>query len=375
MILFDSIDYYSAVFNSHILTQIPAPKQHDGDVTKHWGKCASRHLAQWKPCLDKANDPVCYEALLSSTSDWDLLHCYAERFEDARKLRDSIPQEDTAGRTKVLRDHFMQVGVKEGRNPLCAHDGVYNLPQYLPKFDGHGMLAVWIDGVFVYTENHKAGSTTIRRNIELNLGTTWESWQDNPQLAQKLMSIDGCIQANTTTTTRCVGPDEMDRAIKFTTTRDPLDRFISGYHQLKRDPNSHKFDETTTIAEAIARSHENVHLRSNLFHLGLAGGEGRPVLFDKLFHLEAMDEQWPKLIESFPNLGADQKTAMIPATRENVKDGNVRKRKEVKSVTESFGGDRTAIDRFCYEFGWDYFCLGFEMPKECQNASLWSSEF
>ena len=100
MILFDSIDYYSAVFNSHILTQIPAPKQHDGDVTKHWGKCASRHLAQWKPCLDKANDPVCYEALLSSTSDWDLLHCYAERFEDARKLRDSIPQEDIAGRTK-----------------------------------------------------------------------------------------------------------------------------------------------------------------------------------------------------------------------------------------------------------------------------------
>ena len=45
---------------------------------------------------DKANDPVCYKALFSSTSDWDLLHCYAERFEDARKLRDSIPQEDTA---------------------------------------------------------------------------------------------------------------------------------------------------------------------------------------------------------------------------------------------------------------------------------------
>jgi len=374
VILFDSIDYHSVVFNSHILTPIPAPKQHDGDVTKHWGKCASRHLAQWKPCLDKANDPVCYEALLSSTSDWDLLHCYAERFEDARKLRDSIPQEDTAGRTKVLRDHFMQVGAPEGRNPLCAHDGVYNLPQYLPKFGGHGMLAVWIDGVLLYTENHKAGSTTIRRNIKLNLGTNWESWKDDPQLAQKLLSIDDCIQGNTTTTTFCVGPDEMDRAIKFTTTRNPLEKFISGYHQLVRDPTP-GFDETTTIAETIARSHENAHLRSNLFHLGLAGGEGRPVLFDKLFHLEAMDEQWPKLIESFPNLGADKKTAMIPATRENVKDGNVRKRKEVKSVTESFGGDRAAIDRFCYEFGWDYFCLGYEMPKECQDASLWSSEF
>lgn len=372
MILFYSIDYYSAVFNSHILTQIPAPKQHDGDVTKHWGKCASRHLAQWKPCLDKANDPVCYEALLSSTSDWDLLHCYAERFEDARKLRDSIPQEDTAGRTKVLRDHFMQVGAPEGRNPLCAHDGVYNLPQYLPKFGGQGMLAVWIDGVLLYTENHKAGSTTIRRNIKLNLGTTWESWKDHPQLAQKLLSIDDCIQGNTTTTTFCVGPDEMDRAIKFTTTRNPLEKFISGYHQIVRDPTP-GFDETTTIAETIARSHENAHLRSNLFHLGLAGGEGRPVLFDKLFHLEAMDKQWPKLIESFPNLGADKKTAMIPATRENVKDSNVHKK--VKSVTESFGGDRTAIDRFCYEFGWDYFCLGYEMPKECQNASLWSSEF
>ena len=232
---------------------------------------------------------------------------------------------------------------------------------------------VWIDGVLIYTENHKAGSTTIRRNIKLNLGTNWNSWKDNPQLAQKLLSIDNCIQANVTTTTFCVGPEEMDRAIKFTTTRNPLEKFISGYHQLKRDPHSHKFDETTTIAEAIARSHENAHLRSNLFHLGLAGGEGRPVLFDKLFHLEAMDKQWPKLIESFPNLGADKKTAMIPATKENVKDGN--DRKKVRSVTESFGGDRTAIDRFCYEFGWDYFCLGYEMPKECQNASLWSSEF
>src|SRR5210317_2216622 len=58
---------------------------------------------------------------------------------------------------QVLRDHFMQVGAPEGRNPLCAHDGVYNLPQYLPRFNGHGMLAAWIDGVLVYTENHKAG--------------------------------------------------------------------------------------------------------------------------------------------------------------------------------------------------------------------------
>ena len=341
--------------------------KHDGDVTKLWNSCATRHLAKWKPCLGKTNDTACNNVLYSSTPDYALHHCYAERFEDAQKIRDSIPVEDVAGRTKALREHFVKVGAPDGHNPLCSRDIVYNLPEYLPNFGGQGMLAVWIDNVLVYTENHKAGSTTIRKKLKDHLNTTWKTWQEHPYLAERFRSIDKCIQGDTTTTTFCVGPKEMDRAVKFTTVRNPLEKFISGYHQLKSDTTTY-INETVSLVDATSYIHMNAHLRSNMFHLGLTAGEGRPVLFDKVFHLEAMDKQWPQLVASLPNIGADKKSAMMPNTIMNARGG---REMVVQSITETFGGDRDAINRFCHEFGWDYFCLGYDMPEECRDASLW----
>lgn len=209
---------------------------------------------------------------------------------------------------------------------------------------------------FVYVDNVKAASTTIRALLEDALNATWFNWASRRSHLDRRDS------------TRDVHPDVVASYFKFSVVRDPLAKFLSGVDQARWEAprRFHNVSYDAVTARIDAYGGENEHLESNLWRISGPSAAGRPLALDFIGRVETFEDDWPFIVSRLHNVSDSQRMRLLA----RAKPRNVRERPSAKGTVRRGPRalSRDALRAFCRVRRADYTCLAYPMPVECEGA-------
>lgn len=220
---------------------------------------------------------------------------------------------------------------------------------------------------FMYVDNVKAGSSTIRFLLEKVLHRTW------------FTSGFGDKRKGTGRYERFSTADfpEQSQLFKFSMVRDPVAKFESGVRQAWIH-YSHKYDNMSAdeILDEILQNHEkwisdrknnrnsafdfgNEHLQPSSYRLFTFDGSSHPSLIhvDYIGQLEHFERHWATIVGSFSNVNEKANSHLLRHVRVND-----RPRTDKSKLSEA------GVKRLCaselYKFEWS--CFSYPLPDVCQ---------
>eukprot|EP00928_Gymnodinium_smaydae_P011601 TRINITY_DN14262_c0_g6_i1.p1 TRINITY_DN14262_c0_g6~~TRINITY_DN14262_c0_g6_i1.p1 ORF type:complete len:380 (-),score=26.21 TRINITY_DN14262_c0_g6_i1:41-1180(-) len=213
-------------------------------------------------------------------------------------------------------------------------------------------VVVSSDHNFVYVDNVKAASTSIRTKLSKVLKATW--------------GIDGVRgrKAKDRITTFMLDDEREQSRFHFSFVRDPLEKFESGVRQAwKQNESLSQFSADELLDMQLQRFEEvkngnisalwlNEHLQPSSWRMsGYVGQE--PVRLDFIGSVETFSEDWPAATSSFANISLREKEKLHVLGHDNPRE-----------ATEQSMLSQDAIKRMCksglYEHEWE--CFGYERP-------------
>eukprot|EP00928_Gymnodinium_smaydae_P011600 TRINITY_DN14262_c0_g5_i2.p1 TRINITY_DN14262_c0_g5~~TRINITY_DN14262_c0_g5_i2.p1 ORF type:complete len:260 (-),score=21.63 TRINITY_DN14262_c0_g5_i2:29-808(-) len=214
------------------------------------------------------------------------------------------------------------------------------------------------DHNFVYIDNVKAGSTSVRFKLQRVLHVTWRR-------------LDGVKLGKTVSdrsTTLMLDAKREQSRFHFSFVRDPVVKFESGVRQAwNQNKSLREFSADELLDMQLQRFEEvkngnvsalwlNEHFQPSSWRLSGYVGE-EPVRLDFIGSVETFSEDWPAATMSFANVSRREKKQL---------QGIEHKRS--RKATERSLLSPNAIQRMCkselFEHEWE--CIGYERPDACK---------
>lgn len=213
---------------------------------------------------------------------------------------------------------------------------------------------------FIYVDNVKAGSSSIRQVLAAQLHVDW--WHTDIPGAANHTGHGGRYSS------RDFG--DFSQMFKFSVVRDPVAKFESGVRQAwRQNPQKYKGMSADEVLEDVISNSESFHNRGSVFgnehlepssyRLSTFDANIPPTMADLDFigKLEHMDTDWPGIVDGM--------THFNNATKDKLKGSlgkeNAHPHDPLSKLTE------TGIRRMCassiYRFEWE--CFDYELPHVC----------
>ena len=228
---------------------------------------------------------------------------------------------------------------------------------------------------WVYVDNTKAASTSIRKLLSSVLGVSWESWAE----------LTPNCKSGQRTTSKCLTEEEVESAFVFSVVRHPLDKLLSGIRQLQSTESKVAYRQAVHLAplnltarDVLEYRHPffNEHVVSSSKRFAASSQSGRLLTFDAIVKLEEFENgAWPWLMQQFPVTQQLREQLTTGLGHHNSKSGstNLKSRGAAESptsLTDVVDGSALAIDVFCSWHVWDYLCFDYELPPECADHMI-----
>ena len=222
---------------------------------------------------------------------------------------------------------------------------------------------------WVYIDNAKAASSSIRQVLDRQLHVSWFSWRRHEPKK-------GCLSGGRTTA-RCLSSDEANAAFVFSVVRNPLQKLLSGIEQLKaesaRQPRSAFYRKRISL-QALLESGQpfvNEHLLTNTHRLAVTTHDGSALPLHAVVQMEHLDDgAWAWLAQKLPVSSRQRKSLEQALGHRNVLHSSAAtSRKRTNNATAAglvaIVGSELAATEFCRRWSWDYICFGYMLPPEC----------
>lgn len=205
---------------------------------------------------------------------------------------------------------------------------------------------------FLYIDNVKAGSSTIRYMLEQNLKIDW-------------MHTDIKVARPTGQGGRYSSRDFNDttRMFRFSVVRDPVAKFESGVRQAKaqnpRDFVNMNADEILKDVMTKGRF-TNEHLQPSSFRLSAYDASTPPSMhnLDFIGKVEEIEHDWPIIIDSMENLEEETRKRMKVLHKMNSRTAHSDTRLSEAAIRQMCKSDM-------YRLEWE--CFGYDIPKVCHQ--------
>jgi hypothetical protein len=220
---------------------------------------------------------------------------------------------------------------------------------------------------FMFVDNVKAGSSSIRALLKNALHASWYS------------NDFGGNRTHSGRANRFSTADYPEQAMlfKFSLVRDPVAKFESGVRQAwAQDPGNWEGMSADEVLDKVIRNYKewasnkkgnrssafnfgNEHLQPSSYRLFTFDGNSHPSLIhvDYIGQLEQFEPHWPTIVGSFKNVTEEAKAKLL-----NHMHANSRPRTEKSKLSEA------GIKRLCaselYKFEWS--CFSYPLPDVCQ---------
>jgi len=208
---------------------------------------------------------------------------------------------------------------------------------------------------FLYVDNVKAGSSSIRGLLQSALGVHWK--KADMKIDRKL---DRRIALGRTMSTYFL-PDEVARSFRFSFVRDPVAKFESGVRQAWAQDGRLKHLTADELLDRQlqlwASEHEwvNEHLQPSSWRLSAYNG-GAPVHLDFVGKLESITEQWAEVVTHFTNVSMPAMRKLKRVTKANSRGADPRSRLSASSVARMCSSEL---------YGSEWECFGYPRPAAC----------
>jgi hypothetical protein len=213
---------------------------------------------------------------------------------------------------------------------------------------------------FLYVDNVKAGSSSMRSAFSSILQTSWHQ-TDIPgakPTGQCCRCPEGCRYSSKDF-------NETLHMFKFSVVRDPVAKFESGVRQARfQDPGHFSNMSADEILEEVISSGRftNEHLMPSSYRLSAFDASTPPsmVNFDFIGKLEHFDNDWSRIVDGMQGLDK----ALRKELKRSLGQVNGREDDPTSKLTE------VGIQRMCqssmYKFEWD--CFDYELPHVCNRG-------
>jgi hypothetical protein len=220
---------------------------------------------------------------------------------------------------------------------------------------------------FVYVDNVKAASTTIRNLIDKALHITWLSWAGvlprPPARFNRRLSTRDLLRA------------AVRGYFFFSFVREPWSRFAAGIDQARY----YQQRVTNQSVMELIRSSDTFrgpdeHLASNLRRLGGVLADGRHRRLDFIGRVESFAHDWPYAVSRMHGLSDAQRAKLLaPLPRRASREGGTNTRAHDRGAVNRSAmapGLREEVRAFCALRAADFECLGYDLPPACLRSHL-----
>jgi len=237
-------------------------------------------------------------------------------------------------------------------------------PHFMRLYGVHYMDAVASKlHKFMFIDNVKAGSTSIRSLLSGSLQRSWTN-----------TDFEGCTRQGYWGRYSTGDFAEQAELFKFASVRDPVAKFESGVREAKAQQPG-KFQGMTADEmldwqiEAWRDAQEagdnamgpwiNEHLQPSTFRLFAFGSGENPSLvqLDFIAKIEHMEDDWPAIVESMENIDEATKSTLL-----QIKHANSRPHDAASKLSPA--GIKKMCESEVYKFEWT--CFDYTLPAECQ---------
>jgi len=204
---------------------------------------------------------------------------------------------------------------------------------------------------FLYFDNVKAASTSIRGLLEKNLHVSW-----------KISDIKGANHSGQMH--RFSSKDFIDTAhmFKFSMVRDPVAKFESGVREAKAQmPRFKGMTADDILRDIIKRGFfTNEHMQTNSYRLSAYDASTPPSMhnLDFIGKVEEIENDWPMVVESMKDIAEDKKDQM------NILETANRRTPDPDTMLS-----KASIQQMCtsdmFRFEWE--CFGYDLPTVCRQ--------
>jgi len=219
---------------------------------------------------------------------------------------------------------------------------------------------------FIYVDNVKAGSTTIRQKLEHVFGIGFDVNEGkNGQLFN-----DSCIKHfRHRITSRCITSEQAADFTVFSFVRDPVRKYESGVRQawaVNIPKGIRHFDANEIFYRQIKQKHRkrgwmNEHFQTSIHRLMTKTMDGNFLKYDFIGKLENFDEDWKELVQIL-QVSEEDRTALLQH------DKGCNSRRVFQKDSRATLSKTATLDMCNSEFfagEWD--CFDYPRPEVCQK--------
>ena len=220
---------------------------------------------------------------------------------------------------------------------------------------------------FVFFDNVKAGSSTVRQRLENVLQVNWGSSDITSGNQSRCFIKRGGLRM----TSKCMTSMAAAKYFKFGIARDPVDKFESGVRQAwHQDIHLREFTADALLLFQLhlfgsKNGHGqwlNEHLKPTTVEFMGRWSNGVDISLDYIGNLETLDSDWRSAVGNFRNITFRQHSELqrkLPHT-------NARSQRPTSLLSEL--GVQAMCTSKLFEREWD--CLGYPRPKQCTGLSV-----
>lgn len=220
---------------------------------------------------------------------------------------------------------------------------------------------------FVYVDNVKAGSTTIRNIFKKQLNETFLASAQEVKNASCLHVFGLRNHQRYRTTTQCVTKEEENALFVFSVVRDPVQKFESGVRQYwNQDPFKRRLSADAILQMQLKSPTTwlNEHLEPSTWRLSGITQERSQIRFNYIGALETLESNDWDRITRIINIGVPNNASLSPTLDGHSGTQAYINKRGGSSILTSKGIQLMCASQH-YQHEWR--CLGYELPLVCRT--------